>query len=68
MKHWLIITTVGRLPSVITSTVGGSLLNSEKYVQAIIIFALTVVLAFIGIMIYRRINKDAEENGETEPL
>ena len=68
MKHWLIITTVGRLPSVFTSTVGGSLLNSEKYVQAIIIFALTVVLAFIGIMIYRRINKDAEENGETEPL
>ncbi|MDD2427226.1 MAG: VTT domain-containing protein [Eubacteriales bacterium] len=68
MKSWIVITTLGRLPSVITSTVGGSLLNSEKYLPAVIVFLLTAFLAFFGVMIYKRVNRQSDKSKGTEPF
>lgn len=50
--HFLWLASVARLPSVITSTLGGNALGTEKYLQAIIVFAITLVISGIGWLIY----------------
>ena len=53
---WLLITSVARIPSIITSTIGGNALGSQRYIFAIVVFAATLVISGIGVLIYRRIN------------
>ena len=45
---------VARLPSIITSTVGGSLLGTEKYLFAVIVFGITFLISAAGWIIYNR--------------
>ena len=52
---WLLIATLGRIPSIITSTVGGSAVNEQKYLFAVIVFAVTLLISGIGLLIYRAI-------------
>lgn len=54
LSTWLIITSVARLPSIVTSTWGGSALNEQEYVKAIIIFAITVAASGLGFFVYQR--------------
>ncbi len=65
LTEWLIITTVARIPSVVTSTVGGSALAQQDYLFAVIVFAVTAVISIIGILIYNRISRRREEKNET---
>lgn len=60
LSTWLIITTIARIPSVITSSIGGSALGQEKYLFAIIAFAVTLAISGIGLVIYRKIQKNKE--------
>ena len=53
MGQWLFICTVGRLPSLITSTIGGNALGVSDYSFALIILALTLVLSAAGFFIYK---------------
>ncbi|MEG1547635.1 MAG: VTT domain-containing protein [Clostridia bacterium] len=53
---WMLITSLARIPSIITSTIGGNALGLENYMFAIIVFAVTIVISGIGLLIYRRIN------------
>jgi len=53
-KHWLWITSLCRLPSLVTSTLGGNALGTERWVQAALIFAATVVVSLLGLWVYRR--------------
>lgn len=53
--HFLLITSFGRLPSVITSTIGGNALGSRKYLLAIVVFAATVVVSVAGFFVYQKI-------------
>lgn len=62
---WLLITGVARMPSVITSTIGGSALGTQKYLAAAVVFAVTVVISGCGLLLYRFIcnkHKAKEEN------
>ena len=52
---WLLIATVGRLPSIVTSTVGGSALGEQNYRAAVIAFALALAVAGVGYVIYRAV-------------
>ena len=52
LKQFLLTTSLARLPSVITSTLGGNALGTEKYVQAIIVFSVTVAISGAGWLIY----------------
>jgi uncharacterized membrane protein YdjX (TVP38/TMEM64 family) len=56
-KGFLFIVAVARIPSVITSTIGGSLLGSEKYILAVIAFGITLLISVIGWFIYNKISK-----------
>ena len=57
LKSFLIITIFARLPSIVTSTVGGSALSNGDYVFAIIVFAVTAVISIGGLLLYSRIKK-----------
>ena len=52
---WLFITSVARIPSIITSTVGGGALGGKNYGFAVAAFAVTLVISGVGLLIYRRI-------------
>ncbi len=56
MSVYLVISCVARIPSVITSTVGGDAISSREYMLAIIVFAATAAISIIGWLIYNRIN------------
>ena len=57
LSVWLFITTVARIPSLITSILTGGALGSEKYEIAIITFIITLLLSGIGILVYNKIKK-----------
>ena len=52
---WLVICSVGRIPSLVTSTVGGDALGTENYWFAVIVFAATLAVSALGLLLYRRI-------------
>lgn len=52
---WLLIATVGRIPSILTSTVGGDALGVQNYWFALIVFAITLAISGIGLLIYRAV-------------
>lgn len=60
LRSFLTITTVARLPSVVTSTIGGSALSEGNYVFAIIVFAVTAVVSIGGLAAYSKIKKKLE--------
>ena len=66
ISTWLLIATVARIPSIITSTIGGSALGSEQYLFAIIAFAATLALSGIGLLIYRKIQSIRSKGGSDE--
>ena len=54
---WVLLTSVARLPSIITSTVSGSALGTQRYVLAAVVFGATALLSGIGFLIYRAMEK-----------
>ena len=64
LSHWLILTTVARIPSVVTSTVGGNALGEGKYLFAMIVFAVTAVISLTGIFGYERFLRYRREKKE----
>lgn len=57
---WLLICSLGRLPSIITSTVGGDALGTEKYLLAVIVFAATLTVSAVGLAIYKKLGAENE--------
>lgn len=55
LKTLLLIVTLGRFPSIITSTLIGGHLSEQNYLYAIIVFVITALLSLTGILIYNRI-------------
>lgn len=52
---WLLISTAGRIPSILTSTVGGDAVGVQNYQFALIAFAVTMAISGIGLLIYRSV-------------
>lgn len=59
MKLYTLVLIVffARIPSVITSTIGGDAIGDKNYSFAIIVFVITIIISGIGILIYRKITK-----------
>lgn len=57
----------GRIPSIITSTVGGSAVGGRQYLFAILVFAGTMALSAVGLLIYRGLCRrhEKKQSGET---
>ena len=62
LKTFLVLSTIARIPSVISSTMGGNAMGLQDYRLAIIVFAITVLVSSIGLLIYTHIVK--KHNGK----
>lgn len=51
----VLITTIGRIPSIISSTYPGNAINEKNYGLAIIIYAITIVISLSSAYIYEKI-------------
>lgn len=60
---WLLISSVGRIPAVITSTLGGSALGERNYGFAAIVFGATLAISAIGVLVYRLICRRRADSG-----
>lgn len=61
LTTFLVISTIARIPSVITSTVVGNLVGGDKYIIAIIIYAVVGILSLVGIKLYNKFSKAENE-------
>lgn len=64
VPRFLIIQFIARIPSVITSTVGGDFLVEGRFMSALLLFVITGIVSIIGILIYNviinKLNKRKE--------
>ena len=58
LSTWIIISAFGRIPSAITSTIGGSALGDGKYSSALLALIVTVFLSLAGFLVYKFILKE----------
>ena len=62
---WLLLTTIARIPSIVTSTVGGHFLGSGNWRLAIIVFVAVAFVSALGLVLYRAICKIQQKKQET---
>lgn len=65
-SKWLLIAAVSRLPSVVTSTVGGAAVGDKNYIFAAVVFGGTFVISLLGLWLYTRISARREEKRRHE--
>ena len=56
-SHFILLASLSRLPSVITSTLSGDAFGIKEYKIAVIVIAITIILSIMGWLIYRFILK-----------
>ncbi len=57
LPFWVFLSLTARIPSVITSTIGGDALGSANYAVAVWVFAVTAALSGVGLLVYRYMAK-----------
>ena len=58
---WLLICSFGRIPSIITSTIGGDALGTQNYFFAAAVFVVTLAISGLGLFVYNAICKRRRE-------
>lgn len=61
IKDFLWISLLARIPSVISSTIGGMLIHNKSYVLAAVLFAVTALLSLAGWLGYEKLSKRSAE-------
>lgn len=64
---FLLICTLGRIPSVLTSTLGGNALGTQSYGKAAIVFSVTLAVSALGLAVYNWVCKRNKANRQPEP-
>lgn len=57
LSWWLLICSVAKLPSIITSTVSGGALGEKRYILAVVFLVATAIISLIGVGVYKQICK-----------
>ena len=60
LRSWIIISTIAPIPSIITSTIGGSALGMGRYPFAAAVFGATLAISAAGLLVYRRVSRRNE--------
>lgn len=58
LPAWLLICSLGRFPSIVTSTLGGHALRNQNYGFAAAVFLVTFAIAAWGLFVYNKICKE----------
>ena len=61
LGHFLVLSMIARIPSVISSTFGGHLLGEERYTGAIILYGVTGLLSALGLLGYNMYLKKKQQ-------
>ena len=61
LGQWLLIVTVARIPSLVTSTGTGAAAGDKNYLLAGIMLEITAVISLVGIIYYRRLSKESNK-------
>lgn len=61
MWEWLVIVAVGRLPSLLTSTITGAAAGEKNYILTAVSLGITAIITLGGIWYYRRLCKQEQE-------
>ena len=64
LSHFIFLASVARLPSIITSTVGGGALGEKEYITAAIVLAVTLILSLGGAFIYKELQTRKQNKGK----
>jgi uncharacterized membrane protein YdjX (TVP38/TMEM64 family) len=59
--EWLVIVAIGRLPSLLTSTITGAAAGEKNYLLSGISLGVTLLITLAGILYYRRLTKQEQE-------
>ena len=51
---WIVLTSIARIPSIVTSTISGNALGLQNYTLAIILYSATALVSGICILLYQR--------------
>jgi uncharacterized membrane protein YdjX (TVP38/TMEM64 family) len=62
LRTFLILSSIARIPSIISSTIGGNAIGMKNYTFAILVFAVTSVISAIGLIVYNKISKQREKD------
>lgn len=57
LSTWILISSIARLPSIITSTIGGDAMGDQKYTLAIVAILITAAISAVGVLVYQRMIK-----------
>ena len=57
LSEFLVITLLARIPSVVSSTIGGHFFEDGRYLAGIILLLITTAISLAGLMIYNLITK-----------
>ena len=60
----LVICSLGRIPSVVTSTIVGDALGTSQYIVAAVVFAVTLAVSCAGLLLYQKICKSHNHSQE----
>ena len=68
LPTWLLVCSIGRIPSIITSTISGDAFVQKRYLFGIMIYVITFVVGLIGVLVYNKVTKASKEiSPETPP-
>lgn len=62
LRTFLALASIGRIPSILTSTITGDALGMQDYKTAILVYSITGAISIAGIFIYRRIFRRIQKN------
>lgn len=60
LPTFLALTTVARIPSILTSTMCGAYFGEKNYLAAAVVYAVTLLLSGVGILVYRSFTKSVK--------
>ena len=67
LRTFLLLTSLARIPSVVSSTLGGNALGTENYGMAVVVFFVTAVISGVGALIYKHhTQKKQMKEGDTD--
>lgn len=67
LRTFLLLTSLARIPSVVSSTLGGNALGTENYGMAVVVFLVTAVISAVGALVYKQhTQKKQMKEGDTD--
>ncbi|MGN1345784.1 MAG: TVP38/TMEM64 family protein [Eubacteriales bacterium] len=57
LSEFLVLSGVARIPSIVSSILGGSALGSGNYLTAAVVFAVTAAISSLGLLLYSKIQQ-----------